>query len=76
MEYDVVASDMHVMCEFLDVVLKDICDLPLEWEVKITMDLIHSTTPMSITLYKMPASKLVGLEIKLELRRPAWEQIR
>ena len=44
-ESDVVASDMHVVCEFP----VDICDFPSEREVEIRIDLVPGTRPVSMT---------------------------
>lgn len=42
-ESDVVASDMPVVCEFPDVFLEDIDDLPPKREVEFAIDLVPST---------------------------------
>ncbi|XP_050920002.1 uncharacterized protein LOC127137594 [Lathyrus oleraceus] len=65
-ESDVVASDMHVVCEFPGVFPEDICDLPTEREVEFTIDLVLPTRPVSMTPYKMSTSELSELKIQLE----------
>lgn len=40
------ASDMMVVCEFSDVFLEDICDLPPECEVGLAINLAPGTRPM------------------------------
>lgn len=65
-EKDMTASDMPVVCEFLDVFFEDICDLPLEREVEFAIDLVPYIIPVSMAPYKMYASELGGLKKQLE----------
>lgn len=55
-------SDMPVVCEFPDVFLKDICDLPPKRKVEFAMNLVPSTRPVSMTSYRMSASELSELK--------------
>lgn len=49
---------LPVVCEFPEVILNEINDLPSEHEVKFVIDLIPSTSSVSMDIYRMYASKL------------------
>lgn len=49
-------GDLSVVCDFLEVFLDDIGDLPSEREVKFSIDLVHGTSPVSLVLYRMLTS--------------------
>jgi hypothetical protein len=53
-----VVCDLPGVCEFPKVFLEDIIDLPIEYEVDFSIDLLPSTSPMSITPYRVSASEL------------------
>lgn len=65
-ENNVEASDMHGVCEFPGVFLKDICDFPPEQIVKFAIDLVPSTSSVSISPYKMSIIELSGLKKQSE----------
>lgn len=52
-ECDVMASDMHVMCEFSGVFPEDICDLSSKREFEFTIDLLMGTRPILMAPYRM-----------------------
>lgn len=45
---------------------EDISDLPLEREMEFTINLVTGTSPVSMTPYRISASKLSELKKKLE----------
>lgn len=59
---DVVASNMHVVCEFPDLFPEDICDLPPKREVEFAIDLLLGTRLVSMAPYRMSASELSELK--------------
>lgn len=61
-ESDVKASVMLVVCEFVDIFPKDICDLLLEREAEIPIDLVPSIMLVLMAPYKMFASELDELK--------------
>lgn len=50
-ESNVVASVMFMVCEFLDVFVEDIRDLPPEREVEFALDLVPNTSCVDDTIY-------------------------
>ena len=61
-ESDVEANVMLVVCKFVDIFPKDICDLLLEREVEIPIDLVPSIRLVLMAPYKMFASELGELK--------------
>ena len=57
--------ELQVMCEFPEVFLHEIPDLPPEREVEFSIDLIPGTIPVSMAPYKMSASELSELKKQL-----------
>lgn len=55
-ESNIMASVMLMVCEFPDIFLEDICDMPPERELEFAIDLVPGTRPMSLALYRMSAS--------------------
>lgn len=49
-------ADIPVVCDFPEVFLDDICDLPLGHKVEFTIDLVPDTSLMYMTPYRMYAS--------------------
>lgn len=45
--------DLLVVCKFSEVSPDDIIDLPLEREVKFSIDLVHGTRHVSMVPYRM-----------------------
>ncbi|KAI5424193.1 hypothetical protein KIW84_030418 [Lathyrus oleraceus] len=62
----VIVRDLPGMCEFLEVFLEDISDLPSECEVEFVIDLVPGTSPVSMAPYRMSASELGDLKKHLE----------
>lgn len=50
------------MCEFPEVFLDDISDIPLKRKVEFTLDLVPGTSPVSMIPYRMSASELSELK--------------
>lgn len=65
-EAEVVIANLSVVCEFSYVFLDDISDLPPESEVKLTIDLVSGTKPVSIAPYRVSVSNLSELKKQLE----------
>ncbi|GAU48411.1 hypothetical protein TSUD_99260 [Trifolium subterraneum] len=59
-------DQLPVVCEFPDVFLEDISDVPPEREVEFTIDLVPGTSPISMAPYRMSASELNELKKQLE----------
>ncbi|XP_058775107.1 uncharacterized protein LOC131649361 [Vicia villosa] len=68
-----VTSDLPVVCEFSDVFLEDIDDLPLELEVEFTMDLVPTSSPISMAPYQMSTAELN--ELKKATRRFSQKEV-
>lgn len=54
--------DILVVCEFSEVFLEDISDLPPEHEVEFAIDLVHDTSHVSMAPYRMYASEQSDLK--------------
>lgn len=67
-ENDVAASDMLVVCEFIDVFPEDTCDLPPKHEVKFAIDLVPGTRHMLMAPYRMFVSEFGELKKQLKDR--------
>ncbi|XP_050919045.1 uncharacterized protein LOC127136541 [Lathyrus oleraceus] len=50
-ESKVMIGELPVVCDFREVFSYDISDLPLEREIKFSIDLVPGTSPMSMALY-------------------------
>lgn len=61
-EGEAIFVDIPMVCEFLDVFPNDISDFQLEREVEFIIDSVPGIRPVSMTPYKMSASKLVELK--------------
>jgi len=59
-------GELPVVQEFLEVFPDDVTDLPPKREVEFAIDLVLGTSPISIALYRMSASKLGELKKQLE----------
>ncbi|MCI55220.1 cellular nucleic acid-binding protein, partial [Trifolium medium] len=57
---------LPVVCEFADVFSEDISDLPPEREVEFSIDVVPSTSPISMAPYRMSAAELKKLKEQLE----------
>ncbi|MCI88701.1 cellular nucleic acid-binding protein, partial [Trifolium medium] len=57
---------MPVVREFTDVFPDDIVDLPPEWEVEFSIDIVPGTSPISMAPYHMSAAELEKLKEQLE----------
>ncbi|MCI36413.1 retrotransposon protein, partial [Trifolium medium] len=66
LEGEVKVEELPIVCEFPDVFLEDIFDLPPEREVEFTIDLIPGTSPISMAPYRMSSSELNELKKQLE----------
>lgn len=62
----VMISDLPVVCDFLEVFLDDISNLPPEHKAEFAIDLVPGTSSVSMAPYRMPTSKLSGLKKQLE----------
>ena len=58
--------ELPVVCEFPEVFLNNVSELPPEWEVEFAVDLIPGTSPVSMAPYRMSASELDELKKQLE----------
>lgn len=58
--------DLTIVCEFPEVFPDDISDLPPECEVEYAIDLVPSTSPVSMAPYMMSDSELSELKKHLE----------
>jgi hypothetical protein len=59
-------GEFPVVRHFPEVFPYEVCDLPPEHEVEFTIDLITSTSPVSMALYYMSPSELKELKSQLE----------
>jgi hypothetical protein len=66
MENQAVIDKLQVVCDFPEVFPDEIPDVPLEREVKFSIDLVPGTKPVSMTPYRMSASELAELKKQLE----------
>lgn len=57
-----VVRDLPALCEFLEVFLEDISDLPPERDIGFTIDLVPGTSPVYMAPYEMYASELSELK--------------
>lgn len=62
----VIVYDFLGVCEFPKVFPKDISDLPSEREVEFDIDLVPSTSLVSMAPYRVPPSELGDLKKQLE----------
>jgi len=65
-ENEAAIDKLQVVCDFSEVFLNEIPDMPLEREVEFLIDLILGTKPVSMTPYRMSASELAELKKQLE----------
>jgi len=65
-ENQAVIVKLQVVCEFPEVFLDEISDVPLEREVEFSIDLVPGTKPVSMAPYRMSASELAELKKQLE----------
>jgi len=65
-ENQAVIDKLQVVCEFPEVFLDEIPDVPLEREVEFLIDLVPGTKPVSMAPYRMSASELAELKKQLE----------
>ena len=63
---EVTLDNMPVVCKFLDVFLKDLSDLPPDRELEFGIELLSSSAPVSIPLYRMVPAELKKLKIQLQ----------
>ncbi|MCI46318.1 RNA-directed DNA polymerase (Reverse transcriptase), partial [Trifolium medium] len=59
-------GNLPVVCEFPDVFPDDISDMLPKREVEFAIDLVPSTSPVSMAPYRMSASELNELKKQLE----------
>jgi hypothetical protein len=59
-------DNIPVACNFPDVFLEDLPDIPLNWDVEFTIELQPGTAPISKRSYKMIPKELVELKIQLK----------
>jgi hypothetical protein len=59
-------EDIHVACEFLDVIPEDLSGMPPDWDVEFTIKLQPDTAPISKRSYKMTPKELAELKIQLK----------
>jgi hypothetical protein len=58
-------EDIRVACEFSDVFLEDLPDMPPDRDVEFTIELQPSTSPISRRPYKMTPKELAELKVQL-----------
>jgi hypothetical protein len=58
-------EDIRVACEFSDVFLEDLPDMPPDQDVEFTIELQPSTSPISRRPYKMTPKELAELKVQL-----------
>ena len=58
--------DIPIVCEFPDVFPDELPGLPLDRDVEFKIELVPSTTPISIRPYMMPPNELDELKIQLQ----------
>ncbi|MCI40066.1 retrotransposon protein, partial [Trifolium medium] len=66
LEGGVKMEELSIVCEFSDVFLEDVFDVPPEREVEFTIDLLPGISPISMAPYRMSASELNELKKQLE----------
>lgn len=59
-------AEIPIVCEFPEVFPEDVTSLPLEREMKFSIDLIPRTTPIFVSLYHMAPFELRELKNQLE----------
>ncbi|MCI58885.1 cellular nucleic acid-binding protein, partial [Trifolium medium] len=59
-------EELPIVCEFPDVFLDDVSDVPPVREVEFTIDLVPGSSPISMAPYRMSASELNELKKQLE----------
>ena len=59
-------QDIPVVCEFPDVFLEDLPELPLERDVEFVIELKPGTAPISRRSYRMPPNELAELKTQLQ----------
>jgi hypothetical protein len=59
-------EDIPIVCEFSDVFLEDLPDMPTNWDVEITIQLQPSMGPISRWPYKMTPKELAKLKVQLK----------
>ena len=65
-ENQAVIDKLQVVCEFPEVFLDEIPDVPPEREVEFSIDLVPGTKPVSVTPYHMLGSELAEMKKQLE----------
>ena len=63
---EITLDNVLVVCEFLDVFLKDLSDLPPDRELEFGIELLSSSAPVSIPLYMMASTELKKLKTQLQ----------
>ncbi|KAL7257240.1 hypothetical protein ACSBR1_003536 [Camellia fascicularis] len=64
---DVVRNEFRrVVCEYLDVFLEDLTELPPRRDVEFTIDLLSGMTPISLSPYRFALAELVVLKEQLQ----------
>jgi hypothetical protein len=58
-------TEVHVVCEFLDVFPDDLPGLPPDRDVEFKIELISGTAPISKRPYRMPPNELTELNTQL-----------
>ncbi|MCI40023.1 RNA-directed DNA polymerase (Reverse transcriptase), partial [Trifolium medium] len=66
LEGGVKMEELLIVCEFSDVFLEDVSDVPPKREVEFTIDLVPGTSPISMVPYRMSALELNDLKKQLE----------
>jgi hypothetical protein len=59
-------QDIPIVCEFLDVIPKELPGLPPERDVEFVIELKPDTTPISRRSYHMPPNELAELKTQLQ----------
>lgn len=65
-ESKVMIGEFSIVCDFPEVFLDDINELLMEREIEFTIDLVHSTSLVSMDPYRIYASKLCELKKRME----------
>jgi len=65
-ENQAVIDKLQVVCDFLEVFLDEIPDVPPERKVEFSIDLVPRTKPVSMTPYRLSAFELAELKKQLE----------
>ena len=63
---EVTIKSVPVVCEFSDVFLNDLLGLPLDRELEFEIELLPSSTLVSILLYRMAPTELKELKVQLQ----------